>query len=238
MTFFYIGQKEINFYIFQSKIYWRITKEIDYFFIWSSTLEVQEHYSLTIEDISPFCFCTLFLFGQSTMRREKELFQVTFWTYIYTLALFCSLFFLPSSSSSSSFILSTCRDDSTKKRKVREIAYIVKQIFFVFFFSSFFSHSLCLNDIRSNTLNTYIFRSLSRWPQNKNTNTIYMCNFHNIKFMNTNNRRKRKKGFVSSSFVLLSGFINGTIVMSHDTIQLFFSRQTQLEDEHICVYNP
>ncbi len=81
----------------------------------------------------------LYSFGQSTMRKEKELLQVTFWTYIYTLALFCSLFF---SLYSSSFILSTCRDDDNKREKEGLLKQIFRFFFFLFTFIVFEQYPL------------------------------------------------------------------------------------------------
>jgi hypothetical protein len=85
-------------------------------------------------------------YGQSMMRKREEGIISSSNMYRHWP---CSVLFFYHHSS-----LSTCRDAKERKKKGSK----VKQIFLFFF--SFFSHSLYLNDIRSNTLNTYIYFSL------------------------------------------------------------------------------
>ncbi len=122
-----------------------------------STLEVQEYCSVFV-----LIFSSVNIWWEEKRNYFKLLFEHTH-IYINWPCSVLSFLFFPLHHHSSCLPVETI----TERRGRSETIYSKTNLFF-----SFFSYSLCLNDIRSNTFNTYIIRSLSRWPQNKNANTI------------------------------------------------------------------
>ena len=163
----------------------------------------------SVKKRDPFSPCTLYLgssralfslsilfyfralsFAQWEMNGEKESRQVPLLNIRRIQRWPCSVLSLPSFINIIIIIIIhlvyLSRQERERERRGRsKTAFIFKQIFR---FSPSPS-SIVLNDIRTNALNTYIFCSLSRWPQYEKAHSLslppsLMCNFLNVKSKN------------------------------------------------------